>query len=72
MDELAKAFAGVLDEGVCRYDDCGLLPVEVADAASPFDYDAWQCPLCERVYSMGMEMDITGCEIKPLAAPVVE
>jgi hypothetical protein len=57
---------------MCQYDGNVLVPVEVCDVEGNWNATSWQCPLCERLYSRGMEMETAALTIVPLQAGIVE
>jgi hypothetical protein len=62
----------IFDEGICKHDGCVLQPVEVEDDFGELPYAAWQCPACDRVFVMGKEMDVSGCDVTPVMQQIVE
>lgn len=49
--------------GECGWCDCFLVAVKVSDPKIPFDYEAAQCPKCDRVFTDTEVVDVTGCEV---------
>lgn len=62
----------LFDDGLCKHDGCALVPVKLEDEQGEFTLASWQCPLCERVYVLETEIDVTGVEVTPLTPRVVE
>ncbi len=56
--------------GMCPVDGVVLVPVVVTEDGEECPMTTMQCQLCERVYIGRWELNVLGCEVRPLVVAV--